>query len=126
MADGEKSLRGTLGEDITASYLESSGFNIVARNYHSRYGEIDIIAVNSEFVIFTEVKTRNDRSVERPAAAVTPAKQRKIIKTSLIFLAEHEYDLQPRFDVSEVILDGRTNALISLNYIKNAFDAEGY
>lgn len=126
MDNNEKSLRGTLGEDITALYIERSGFSIAARNYHSRYGEIDIIAVNSEFIIFAEVKTRNEHSLERPAVAVTLAKQRKIIKTALIFLAEHEYDLQPRFDVSEVTLDGRTNALIDLNYIKNAFDAEGY
>ena len=57
--------RGKLGEDITADYLCKNGFEIVARNYHSRYGEIDIIAKNSEFIAFVEVKARNEKALER-------------------------------------------------------------
>lgn len=121
----DKHIRGSLGEDITESYLKKNGFYIVARNYHSRYGEIDIIAKNDEYLLFVEVKTRNELAIERPAAAVTYSKQQKIIKTALIFLSEHEYDLQPRFDVSEVTLERYTNTLIELNYIDNAFYSEG-
>ena len=58
--------RGKLGEDITADYLCKNDFEIVARNYHSRYGEIDIIAKNSEFIAFVEVKARNEKALERP------------------------------------------------------------
>ena len=90
------------------------------------YGEIDIIAKNSEFIAFVEVKARNEKALERPAAAVTSAKRRKIIQTALIFLSEFEYDLQPRFDVCEITIDNRTNMLIELNYIENAFDTEGF
>lgn len=118
--------RGRFGEDITANYLCSNGFEIVERNYHSRYGEIDIIAKNSELIAFVEVKARNEKALERPAAAVTYAKRRKIIQTALIFLSEFEYDLQPRFDVAEVTFDSRTDALIELNYIENAFDTEEF
>ena len=50
----------------------------------------------------------------------------KIIQTALIFLSEFEYDLQPRFDVCEITIDNRTNMLIELNYIENAFDTEGF
>lgn len=126
MAESKTSSKGTFGEDITASYLKRNGFDIVARNYHSRYGEIDIIAADSEYILFVEVKTRNDYSPERPARAVTLSKQRKIIKTALIFLAQNEYDLQPRFDVSEVTLESRTNVFVDINYIENAFDAGEY
>lgn len=118
--------RGKLGEDITADYLCKNGFEIVARNYHSRYGEIDIIAKNSEFIAFVEVKSRNEKALERPAAAVTSAKRRRIIQTALIFLSEFEYDLQPRFDVCEITIDNRTDMLIELNYIENAFNTEGF
>lgn len=122
----DKASRGKLGEDITADYLCKSGFDIVTRNYHSRYGEIDIIAKNSEFIAFVEVKARNEKALERPAASVNFAKQKKIIQTALIFLSELEYDLQPRFDVCEITLDSRTNMLIELNYIENAFDTEEF
>ena len=118
--------RGKLGEDITTDYLCKNDFEIVARNYRSRYGEIDIIAKNSEFIAFVEVKARNEKALERPAAAGTSAKRRKIIQTALIFLSEFEYDLQPRFDVCEITIDNRTNMLIELNYIENAFDTEGF
>lgn len=118
--------RGNLGEDIAANYLRKNGFEIVARNWHSRYGEIDIIARNNEFILFTEVKARNEKALERPAAAVTSAKRRKIIQTALIFISKFEYDLQPRFDVCEITLDSRTDVLIELNYIENAFDTEGF
>lgn len=118
--------RGRFGENITADYLRKNGFEIVARNYHSRYGEIDIIAKDSEFIAFVEVKARNEKAIERPAAAVTSGKRRKIIQTALIFLSEFEYDLQPRFDVAEVTLDSRTDVPIELNYIENAFDTEGF
>ena len=96
------------------------------RDQLDRYGEIDIIAKNSEFIAFVEVKARNEKALERPAAAVTSAKRRKIIQTALIFLSEFEYDLQPRFDVCEITIDNRTNMLIELNYIENAFDTEGF
>lgn len=122
----EKTSRGKFGEDITADYLCKNGFKIITRNYHSRYGEIDIIAKDSEFIAFVEVKARNEKALERPAAAVTAAKRRKIIQTALIFLSEFEYDLQPRFDVCEITIDSRTDMLIELNYIESAFDAEEF
>lgn len=56
--------RGKLGEDITADYLCKNDFEVVARNYHSRYGEIDIIAKNSEFIAFVEVKARNEKHLK--------------------------------------------------------------
>ena len=58
--------RGKLGEDITADYLCKNDFEVVARNYHSRYGEIDIIAKNSDFIAFVEVKARNDLKDQLP------------------------------------------------------------
>lgn len=118
---------GKTGEDYTANYLESKGFKIIKRNYHSRYGEIDIIASNSKFILFTEVKTRHENPMYPPCEAVTYQKQRKIIKTAVKFLIDNKYDLQPRFDVAEVILKRNSYEIISINYIENAFiQEEGY
>lgn len=121
-----KASRGKLGEDITTAHLIQNSFEIIARNYHSRYGEIDIIAKDSEFIAFVEVKARNEKALERPAAAVNFSKRKKIVQTALIFLSEFEYDLQPRFDVCEITLDSRTDVPIEFNYIENAFDTEEF
>ena len=59
----DKKKLGDRGEDYTARYLEKQGFHIVERNWHSRYGEIDIIAENEEYLLFVEVKTRRAGSM---------------------------------------------------------------
>ncbi len=114
---------GGMGESLTAEFLRKNGFVIVKRNYHCRYGEIDIIAENKEYIIFTEVKTRREDSLVSPAEAVDAHKQRRIILTAEDFLSKYETELQPRFDVAEVTVfkksDGRDG--YKLHYIKNAF-----
>lgn len=121
------SVKGRLGEMLTADYLKKNGYKVVKMNFHSRYGEVDIIACNSQYIVFVEVKTRSENTVAAPADFVSPSKQRKLIKTASIFLQSNVYDLQPRFDVCEVILHSTTNELIDLNYIENAFCQEdGY
>ena len=72
---------GEKGENIVADFLKQSGYAIIGRNYHSRYGEVDIIAVKSEIIAFVEVKTRKQGSMVKGAGSVTAAKQQRIIKT---------------------------------------------
>ena len=57
---------GVLGEDFTARYYEKLGYEIKEKNYHSRYGEIDVIAENEEYIVFVEVKTRKAGSMVSP------------------------------------------------------------
>ena len=88
----------------------------------SAHGEIDIIAENSEYLVFAEVKTRADNPVHfanygRPAEAVNKQKQRHIIYTAGIFLQNHPTEKAVRFDVIEVYL-GET---IQFNHIEDAF-----
>lgn len=114
---------GSTGERLTAEFLRKNGFVIVKRNYHCRYGEIDIIAENKEYIIFTEVKTRREDSLVSPAEAVDVHKQRRIILTAEDFLSKYETELQPRFDVAEVTVFKKTDGTdgYKLHYIKNAF-----
>lgn len=113
---------GKLGELTAARYLREKGYEIVASNFHSRFGEIDIIAKNKKYICFTEVKTRAENSRFSPADAVDFAKRKKIISTAKVFMAQNETDLQPRFDIAEVICsDGK---VASVNLIENAFDGD--
>lgn len=77
---------GNFGERHAARYLRRRGYRILKRNYVGKHGEIDIIARKKDIISFVEVKTRsmdalNSREV-RPAAAVTPEKQRRIIRVA--------------------------------------------
>lgn len=119
-----KMLLGSLGENYVCNYLQSHNFDILQRNYHSRYGEIDIIASDGKYLTFTEVKTRSENPMYSPCEAVTKSKQNKIIKTALLYMMNNKHDLQPRFDVAEVIIKKSTNEIIGFNYIKNAFIGE--
>lgn len=111
---------GRNGELFVSEFLRRNGYSVVKRNYRSRFGEIDIIAENSEYIIFTEVKTRRGNSLFAPAEAVNAAKRRRILLTAEDFLAKYETELQPRFDVAEVIVP-ENGGRYKLNYIKNAF-----
>lgn len=115
---------GDLGEDFAARLYESMGFDIIGRNYHSRYGEIDLIAENADTLCFVEVKTRKIHTSGTPAEAVDYRKRRKLTLTAMKYLSEKESLKQPRFDVVEVWQkDGR---IIRHNLIENAFWAEDF
>ena len=86
---------GKSGEQLAAKYLRSKGFAIVCLNYHSRYGEVDVIAQNREFILFVEVKTRKSDSLFMPSEAVTYSKRQKLVKTAKVYLQETPCKLQP-------------------------------
>lgn len=113
---------GQEGEDWAARFLSALGYNILERNYHSRYGEIDLIAQRDDFVAFCEVKTRKADAAMPPRVAVDAAKQRKIIQTAALYAAEQQLNTQLRFDVIEITLrpDGHT-----LTHIRHAFIPQG-
>lgn len=113
--------RGAWGEKTAAAYLENKGYIVLARNYRTRWGEIDLIVADTHFIAFVEVKTRRTNRFSQACEAVTPAKQRKLIQTALCWLSEHPAEKrQPRFDVVEVYdLPGYPR----IHHMKNAFDA---
>ena len=114
-----KRIKGDLGEEYTAKWLRKHRYKVTDTNYSCRFGEIDIIAVKKGFICFVEVKTRSVDAVDRPASAVGIAKQRRIITTAQHYLASFPCELQPRFDVAEVITCG--DKIMDFNYIENAF-----
>ena len=118
--------RGRWGEDYAAEVLQNCGYTILARNFHSRAGEIDLIASDREYIAFIEVKTRQEGAQVPPGEAVTPAKQRKIVRTAYAYLIKNESDLSPRFDVIEVYFNNKTDLKPQkLTHIKSAFEPDG-
>lgn len=112
---------GDFGETVACRHLEAAGYSILARNYHSRYGEIDIIAADGAYTVFVEVKTRKDSRFGTPAEYVDGRKQEKLIATALAYIGER--DIPVRFDVVEVFYRERYGMpeAVRLNHIENAF-----
>jgi putative endonuclease len=109
---------GSLAENSAAAFLESQGFRIVARNFLRRVGELDIVARRDDILIVAEVRTRARDDFGGAAASVGPAKQRRIVMTTALFLQGHrEYArCRVRFDVL-IVRDGR------VEWLKHAFGA---
>ncbi len=116
---------GRFGEDEAEKYLRKSHFEIIERNFRTHCGEIDIIARNSQYIIFAEVKTRNQNAISHPSAWVDLKKQKRIVMTACEYLEKNPTELQPRFDVIELIYLKDDSKQIRVNYIENAFNQEG-
>lgn len=121
----DKLEKGRLGEDAVCSFLEQRGHEIIARNYHRRCGEIDIISRCGGFVVFTEVKSRKRGSMISGLEAVDLRKQAKIIRTADLWLSDNDTGLQPRYDIAEVTLAGNVPRVVSIQVYEDAFTADG-
>lgn len=93
---------GDFGEQFAQSFFEDRGYVLIEKNFRSRYGEIDLILENEEYLLFVEVKTRKNAKFAQAYEAVDRRKMEKIRQTAEIWLSEQEREKQPRFDVLEV------------------------
>lgn len=119
---------GRYGEKLAAKFLKKSKYKIIAKNSHQSHNELDIIAVNKDYIVFVEVKTRSVgenlySDYGSPAEAVTFSKQKRLISAAKSFLSKNTkyYKKQPRMDVIEVYLNKTTKKPLKINHIENAF-----
>lgn len=116
---------GNRGETLAAAFLEERGYRILCRNYHCRGGELDIVAQHGGILAFVEVKTRTADSFGAPAEAVNRSKQKRLLLAASDYLWKRPADLQPRFDVVEVITSGVGDfSGCEIRHIENAFTTE--
>ncbi len=113
---------GSLGEDYAATWLAAQGWRILERNWHCRYGELDIVAVgDAGRIVFVEVKTRRATRFGAPQEAVTQAKQRNLRRAAVQWLLSPEHRVGHHgvcFDVITVVIyDGQP----TVHHIKEAF-----
>jgi len=119
---------GRAAEDLVATRLASADWEILERNARTRYGELDLIALDGLTLVFVEVKAGREGSIygpERPILAVDRRKQRRIRHLAAAWMAEHRdvpYFTAIRFDAIGVTFS-RANQPIDFEHIKNAFDA---
>ena len=124
----ERRLTGNFGEGEAAKLLKKKGYKILAKNHVEGDGEIDIIASDSEFIAFVEVKTRKygvyNPTEPRAASSVTPEKQRRIIKAAKTYLAYNPTNKKIRFDVVEVYYDknGVKRRAQKIDHLEGAFN----
>lgn len=111
--------KGNSGERIAENYLVKKGFRIIDRNFRVRYGEIDLIALYQNNLIFVEVKTRWGTIFGRPEEAITAWKLKTIIKTAEYFKLLHpELPDSLRIDAVGVQLNERGN-LLNISHFPN-------
>lgn len=120
------SYRGKVGEDYVYEYLKKSRYEIVTRNFRIKGGEIDIIALKGDEIVFCEVKTRKFGAMENGAAAMNKAKMKRIIKTAERFIRENpRYDNYfRRFDTAYVTLTSEEiPSVLDIEYYEGDFTA---
>ena len=113
---------GAWGESQAAFYLQKKKYRIIATNYRCRFGEIDIIASNSRYLVFVEVKLRKSAGFAQALEHVDLHKQNRIRTTAEMYLAENETSLQPRFDVIEIYApEGIETKKPEIHHLEDAF-----
>jgi len=112
--------KGRLGEEAAVGFLRKQGYKIIARNFKTKLGEIDIIAKDKDTICFVEVKARSSDKFGLPFESVTGFKQRQISKAAIVFLKDKNLlDSPARFDIVSI-----WPAQSEPKLIKNAFELD--
>lgn len=117
---------GEWAEFQASKIMAQNGYEVLARNYHSRFGEIDLIALMDQTLIFVEVKARAKTSHALAIETITISKQKKIYKTAMIFLQQNpEYEaLYYRFDVFCFDFHKKIAKNLQQNFSELSYDLE--
>lgn len=110
---------GDLGEKLACGYLQKQKYIILDKNFHCKFGEIDIIAKDKKTLVFVEVKARTNQQFGQPQEAVDYFKQQKILKTAYYYISNYNLSEDFRIDIIAVLLNFATRKA-SLRHFKNA------
>ena len=108
---------GKEGEDFATTYLQENGYKILERNFSCKSGEIDIIALKNNEIVFIEVKTRTSDKYGLPSEAVTKEKLKHLYRTAEYYLITRNLfgNIDTRIDVIEVY---KSKNNLRLNHLK--------
>lgn len=118
MSKFQNKLIGKIGEDLAKDYLVKQGYQIVATNFHTRFGEIDIIVQDKDTLVFVEVKTKVGLDFGPPEAMFTPRKYDRVKRMATVYLKGR--DVPCRIDLVAIVLDP-THQPISINHYQNPY-----
>lgn len=102
-------------EKVAEQYLKKRGYKLISSNFHSRFGEIDIIMLDKKQLVFVEVKARSSTTFGTPAEFITYSKLSKLQKTAQFFLVQNPKYKDFRFDAVEIYLE----TPVRINHIEN-------
>ncbi len=113
---------GRNGEKQAATYLQEKGIEILEMNYHTPYGEIDIIGKQNGQILFFEIKTRTSQMFGYPEESITPKKKNALINSSMHYLQRHDLlDCIWRIDVIAILQE---KGYLRYDWIENAITSE--
>lgn len=112
---------GCIGEQIASRFLKKHGYRIIDRNYRTKKGEIDIVAIERRFLVFVEVKLRRHSLFSSPLDAITQKKQKRIIHSAKIYLRRHRLNNLPcRIDIVSILID-KNGRIVKIELFKDVF-----
>ena len=110
---------GQYGENLAAQFLQQRGFEIIEKNFHTRWGEIDVIARRGRSLHFVEVKTRSSNARGEPEEAINYFKQQRLLGAAKMYLQARQVDL-PNYQIDSVaIIIGGENQEPIIRYCEN-------
>ncbi|HHP51110.1 MAG TPA: YraN family protein [Moorella mulderi] len=118
---GVRQRRGRKAEEAAASFLETQGYKIIARNFRCPWGELDVVALDGQEVVFVEVRSVTSLVFGPPQGSVDRRKRERLRRLALYFLQQRGWQNRPcRFDVLAVRLD-RQERPMYIEHLKGAF-----
>ena len=111
-------------ECLAKKYLLENGLSLSKQNHRCRFGEIDLIMCDQEVVCFIEVKFRKTQAFGGAASAISWQKQKKIVKSALVFISENRKLAQRSMRFDALLVQQQENSDHSVNWIQSAFYAE--
>jgi len=123
MDTGHRKHLGRIGEQLAAEHFGRLGYDVLARNHQTRYGELDLVLSDGRTLVFCEVKTRRIGSGADPFENLHAAKQEQVRRMAAAWLAEpsdRPWHDDLRFDAVGVLVD-RNDALVRLDHLQGAF-----
>lgn len=116
---------GLQGEQLAARFLQKLGYRILARGHRQRLGELDLVALDRETLVFVEVKTWRRGDKGDPAVAVDDRKQDKLTRAALTYMQRRRLlEQRARFDVISIVWESSDGKPVIRHFI-NAFEAVG-
>jgi putative endonuclease len=109
---------GDLGEELAVEHLVKNGYDILERNYTYQKAEVDIIAQKGNTLVVVEVKTRSTADFGNPQDFLKPKQIKRLVMAVDAFINENDLDVEVRFDIIAIVIEGKT---VDLEHLEDAF-----
>ena len=117
---------GQRGELAAARFLRSSGYKVVAGGFRRRFGEIDLVAIDDQTLVFVEVKTRASAAAGQPVETVDHRKQQRLVQTALAFMKRRRLlECRARFDIIGIVWPDPSESPRLMHY-PSAFESSSF